>query len=215
MIRVLSAPIASASAAWVRIDDRSRAEQHDVSPHRQPVRIEHGLLGGDHLPQERRQHRGLAASTSSELGRTAEVRAPSPKESAATRVLALPIEAASAKIRTGGPLDNPEDESWPCWAGEIPSPSLRALLSRPPSVSRSARRLPRSPPSSDHGAPADRSAANSRAPLRARGPRRNHRPPPAPGAALRNPEPTFPRARGECATGPPYLARRCPGRRWS
>ena len=68
-------------------------------------------------------------------GRTADVRAPNPKELAATRVLALPIEAASAKIRTGGPLDDPEDEDWPCWAGEIPL-ALAARAPVPTSVGR-------------------------------------------------------------------------------
>jgi len=48
------------------------------------------------------------------------VRPPSPKELAATRVLAMPIEAASAKRRAGGPLDDAEDLDRPGWAGEIP-----------------------------------------------------------------------------------------------
>ena len=53
-------------------------------------------------------------------GRGAGVRPPSPKELAATRVLAMPIEAASAKRRTGGPLDDVDDQERPGWAGEIP-----------------------------------------------------------------------------------------------
>jgi nitroimidazol reductase NimA-like FMN-containing flavoprotein (pyridoxamine 5'-phosphate oxidase superfamily) len=61
-------------------------------------------------------------------GRSAEVRPPSDKELAATRVLALPIDAASAKRRTGGPVDDVEDEAWPCWAGEVPL----ALAAGPP-----------------------------------------------------------------------------------
>lgn len=35
-------------------------------------------------------------------------------------MLALPIEEASAKIRTGGPLDDEEDYSLPVWAGVLP-----------------------------------------------------------------------------------------------
>jgi len=27
---------------------------------------------------------------------------------------------ASAKVRTGGPIDDAEDLGWPCWAGHIP-----------------------------------------------------------------------------------------------
>jgi hypothetical protein len=49
-----------------------------------------------------------------------EVRPPSRKELRATMVLRLPILEASAKIRAGGPLDDPEDLGWPCWAGHVP-----------------------------------------------------------------------------------------------
>jgi nitroimidazol reductase NimA-like FMN-containing flavoprotein (pyridoxamine 5'-phosphate oxidase superfamily) len=53
-------------------------------------------------------------------GRSSEVRAPSEKELAATTVLAIPIEEASAKIREGGPLDDEPDYALPVWAGVIP-----------------------------------------------------------------------------------------------
>jgi len=53
-------------------------------------------------------------------GRWADARPPTPKELAATRVLALRIDAASAKRRSGGPLDDAGDHDWPCWAGELP-----------------------------------------------------------------------------------------------
>jgi nitroimidazol reductase NimA-like FMN-containing flavoprotein (pyridoxamine 5'-phosphate oxidase superfamily) len=53
-------------------------------------------------------------------GRSTEVRPPSDKELAATRVLQLPIEEVSAKSRTGGPLDDEEDLQWPAWAGLVP-----------------------------------------------------------------------------------------------
>jgi hypothetical protein len=48
------------------------------------------------------------------------VRAPAPQELRATRVVALPIEEASAKIRTGGPIDDPEDMTIPVWTGQLP-----------------------------------------------------------------------------------------------
>ena len=32
----------------------------------------------------------------------------------------IPIEEASAKIRTGGPLDDPEDMALEVWAGVVP-----------------------------------------------------------------------------------------------
>jgi nitroimidazol reductase NimA-like FMN-containing flavoprotein (pyridoxamine 5'-phosphate oxidase superfamily) len=59
-------------------------------------------------------------------GRSRLVRPPSNKELAATRVLALPIEEASAKIRTGGPLIDAEDLAVPVWTGQLPL-ALRAM----------------------------------------------------------------------------------------
>lgn len=53
-------------------------------------------------------------------GRWDEVRPPSPRELTGTLVLALPITEASAKVRTGPPVDAPEDYALPVWAGEIP-----------------------------------------------------------------------------------------------
>lgn len=53
-------------------------------------------------------------------GRWAEVRHPTPKEDAATLVLALPLDECSVKIRTGGPEDPQEDVAIPIWAGEVP-----------------------------------------------------------------------------------------------
>jgi hypothetical protein len=53
-------------------------------------------------------------------GRAAQVRAPEVTELAATTVLRLPITEASAKIRTGPPLDDEADYALPCWAGVLP-----------------------------------------------------------------------------------------------
>jgi nitroimidazol reductase NimA-like FMN-containing flavoprotein (pyridoxamine 5'-phosphate oxidase superfamily) len=53
-------------------------------------------------------------------GRSSEVRAPNQKELRQTLVLALPIDEASAKIRTGGPVDDEEDYALPVWAGVLP-----------------------------------------------------------------------------------------------
>jgi nitroimidazol reductase NimA-like FMN-containing flavoprotein (pyridoxamine 5'-phosphate oxidase superfamily) len=58
-------------------------------------------------------------------GRWAEVRPPTEKEMRATALVALPIEEASAKVRTGPPLDDEPDYELPAWAGVIPL-SLRA-----------------------------------------------------------------------------------------
>ncbi|HVW32229.1 MAG TPA: pyridoxamine 5'-phosphate oxidase family protein [Acidimicrobiia bacterium] len=53
-------------------------------------------------------------------GRSAEARPPNPKETAGTIVLALPLGEASAKIRTGPPIDDEADRPLPVWAGVIP-----------------------------------------------------------------------------------------------
>ena len=57
-------------------------------------------------------------------GRWNDVRQPNPTELKRTLVLGLPIEEASAKIRTGPPIDDENDYPLPCWAGVIPT-SLR------------------------------------------------------------------------------------------
>ena len=53
-------------------------------------------------------------------GRWAEVRPPSRQELQGTLVLSLPLTEASAKIRTGPPVDDEADYSLPVWAGEVP-----------------------------------------------------------------------------------------------
>jgi len=53
-------------------------------------------------------------------GRSEEIRGGTAKELAATAVLALPLDEVSAKIRTGGVKDEPEDLGLPYWAGIVP-----------------------------------------------------------------------------------------------
>ncbi len=53
-------------------------------------------------------------------GRWEEVREPNAKELKATTVLQISVDEASAKIRTGGPIDDDEDYKLDIWAGEIP-----------------------------------------------------------------------------------------------
>ena len=53
-------------------------------------------------------------------GRTREARPPNAKELAGTLVLALPLAEASAKIRTGGPIDDEDDADHPAWTGVLP-----------------------------------------------------------------------------------------------
>jgi nitroimidazol reductase NimA-like FMN-containing flavoprotein (pyridoxamine 5'-phosphate oxidase superfamily) len=53
-------------------------------------------------------------------GRAGSVRPPNERELRATRVVAIALDEASAKVRTGPPKDDEEDYALPVWAGELP-----------------------------------------------------------------------------------------------
>lgn len=53
-------------------------------------------------------------------GRWAEIRAPNKQEMKGTMVLRMPLDEASAKIRSGPPKDDAEDMAVPVWAGVLP-----------------------------------------------------------------------------------------------
>jgi nitroimidazol reductase NimA-like FMN-containing flavoprotein (pyridoxamine 5'-phosphate oxidase superfamily) len=53
-------------------------------------------------------------------GRTEVARGANDSELRKTLVLRLPIDEASAKVRTGGPIDDDEDMDLPVWAGVVP-----------------------------------------------------------------------------------------------
>jgi len=53
-------------------------------------------------------------------GRMTDARPPSASELRTTTVLRLPIDEASAKVRTGGPVDDEEDMPLAIWAGQLP-----------------------------------------------------------------------------------------------
>ncbi len=61
-------------------------------------------------------------------GRSTDARPPNEIELKGTLVLRLPIDEASAKVRTGGPLDDVEDMDFPVWAGVVP---LRLVAGEP------------------------------------------------------------------------------------
>jgi hypothetical protein len=77
------------------------------------------------------------------------LRAMTDKEVRGTVVLALPLEEASAKVRSGGPVDDPEDMALDIWAGVVPlkltagtpidDPAMRPGVSRPTHVDRIGR----------------------------------------------------------------------------
>lgn len=94
-------------------------------------------------PDER--ERALQAFTDKLIpGRWDEVRPPSRQELKGTRVLALPLTEASAKLRGGGPVDDDPDYDLDVWAGVVPlaltpgapepDERLRAGTSLPPSI---------------------------------------------------------------------------------
>jgi nitroimidazol reductase NimA-like FMN-containing flavoprotein (pyridoxamine 5'-phosphate oxidase superfamily) len=74
-------------------------------------------------------------------GRTHDAREPTEKELRSTMLLSLPITESSAKVRSGWPLDEPEDYDLPIWAGvvainqhvsaPVPDPDLRFSLDPP------------------------------------------------------------------------------------
>ncbi len=86
-------------------------------------------------------------------GRVASVRPPSENELRATRVVALPLDEASAKVRTGPPKDDEDDYALAVWAGELPlrleplepvaDPRLAPGTKPPPEVSLWRRRARR------------------------------------------------------------------------
>ena len=59
-------------------------------------------------------------------GRWDQIRQPNEQELKGTTVLALPIAEVSAKVRTGGPVDDEEDYELPIWAGVLPLPVVPA-----------------------------------------------------------------------------------------
>lgn len=61
-------------------------------------------------------------------GRWEDARQPTEKELNATTVVAVKIEEATAKVRTGGPEDIEDDYALPVWAGELP---LRMVAGEP------------------------------------------------------------------------------------
>ena len=75
------------------------------------------------------KHKAMEALTEHIVpGRWKDVRWPTELELKATSVLKLPIEEASAKIRTGGPVDDEEDYAMDIWAGVLP---LRLVSNEP------------------------------------------------------------------------------------
>jgi uncharacterized protein len=82
-------------------------------------------------------------------GRWDDVRQPAEQELKATIVLALPLEEVSAKVRTGGPIDDEPDYALPVWAGVLPlktvakNPEPDALRKNDPPIPEYLKKYPR------------------------------------------------------------------------
>jgi uncharacterized protein len=61
-------------------------------------------------------------------GRTADTRPPSPQELRSTLVVRFGLDEASVKVRTGGPIEEPDDLVLDHWAGQLP---LRVVAGEP------------------------------------------------------------------------------------
>ncbi len=97
---------------------------------------------------------GARAITSHVLpGRALDAREPDDDEWRQTLILAMPIDEASAKVRTGPPGDDERDLSLDVWAGTlplrtvvgpaVPAPDLRASIDLPSYIPPSGEELPR------------------------------------------------------------------------
>lgn len=73
------------------------------------------------ITSEEEKRQALKAFTEHMIpGRWQDARLPNAQELKGTIVLGFSIEEGSAKVRTGQPLDDPQDYSLPIWAGELP-----------------------------------------------------------------------------------------------
>ena len=95
----------------------ARAAMHHSLEFRSVVAV-----GNAHLVQDREEKLRAFAALLDHVapGRSADSRSPNARELAATAVLALDLIEVSAKVRTGGPVDDPEDTALPHWAGVVP-----------------------------------------------------------------------------------------------
>ena len=95
----------------------ARSALHHSLAYRSVVVVGDARLVEDPAEKQRALHCLLDHIAS---GRAADCRTPNARELAATAVLALDLVEVSAKVRTGGPVDEPEDCTLPHWAGVVP-----------------------------------------------------------------------------------------------
>jgi hypothetical protein len=136
-----SRPTVSWCSPWPRTSRRSLVPpRRDGQPHAQDPRqrstgVRHrdhprrsgprtvGLQALDELPVSRRVRLVRTSDRrrrSTAPGRSRDARPPSDTELRRTTILRLSIAEASAKVRSGGPIDEPDDLPLPIWAGQVP-----------------------------------------------------------------------------------------------
>jgi hypothetical protein len=95
----------------------ARAVFHSSMNYRSAVLFGHGRL----IEDEGEKAVALAAISEHLVrGRWADARQPTQRELDATTVVAIAIDSASAKVRTGPPGDDEADYALPIWAGVLP-----------------------------------------------------------------------------------------------
>jgi uncharacterized protein len=127
MLRSLTAPEAQACLTVTLLDGLviARSGFHSSMNYRSVL-----LLGRPRLVEDEDEKvRALDAIVDHVApGRSGELRPHTRVELRQTTVLALPVAEGSAKVRTGGPVDDPDDLSLPLWAGVVP---LRIVADAP------------------------------------------------------------------------------------
>jgi nitroimidazol reductase NimA-like FMN-containing flavoprotein (pyridoxamine 5'-phosphate oxidase superfamily) len=80
------------------------------------------LFGRASLVEDPVEKRAVLEALTEHLvpGRWADARGPNDRELERTQVVSVPIREASAKVRTGPPVDDDADYALPVWAGVIP-----------------------------------------------------------------------------------------------
>jgi len=88
------------------------------------------VFGRANVVDEREEKMAALLALSEHMipGRWADVREPNERELQLTTVVSLPLTEASAKVRSGPPLDDEEDYELEVWAGVIP---LRLIAEAP------------------------------------------------------------------------------------
>jgi nitroimidazol reductase NimA-like FMN-containing flavoprotein (pyridoxamine 5'-phosphate oxidase superfamily) len=102
------------------------------------------VLGEARAVSDQEEKRAALAAFAERIApnRWADARPPTPQELKATSILALPLDEASAKVRTGPPVDADADRALDVWAGVVPirvvrgepapDPALRSGIEIPP-----------------------------------------------------------------------------------